>query len=269
MKSLLALLLILLPAALSAQEGTILFDRSVRYDFELPERMAEMIGSEIPAESLSSWLLFFNESASLMVPAPPMEDEEPAAPKAPVGRGMGRMGGGMGMLEMLKAGSTSRSDQEVLIGAFANLEDESVAETLTFMGRVFLITGTRPSYQWRMTGEQALLLGYVVHKATAVQDSSVIEAWFTPEIPVSAGPGVFGGLPGMILSLSMDDGHTVYSASEVSLRSIEEGIIKAPKDGEAVSREKYEEIVAEKLEELEMQSRSRRRIHGDLGRELR
>jgi GLPGLI family protein len=257
MNRLLALTLILLPAVANAQEGTILFDRSVRYEFELSERQAEQIGSEIPSSDISSMLLFFNASSSLMVPAPAAEEEESAAPTTRA----------MGMVTRLKMSSTSRSDQEVLIGAFANLEDGAVAETRTFMGRTFQISGTRPAYQWRMTGEQSELLGYVVHKATAVQDSSVIEAWFTPEIPVSTGPGVFGGLPGMILSISVDDGKTVYSASEVSLRSIEEGLIQAPVGGEEVSREEYEEIVAEKLEELEMQNRSRgrRRGGGDLG----
>ncbi|MBF1396963.1 GLPGLI family protein, partial [Porphyromonas sp.] len=34
------------------------------------------------------------------------------------------------------------------------------------------------------------------------------EAWFTPSIPISAGPNFFGGLPGLILELhSMDGAH--------------------------------------------------------------
>ena len=246
------LILLLLPAAATAQEGTILFDRSVRYQFELPERMPEEMRSQIPSSDIRSMLLFFNASASLMVPAPAAEEEESTAPANRA----------QGMIQRLKMGSPSRSDQEVLLAAFASFEDGSIAETREFMGRIFLISGTQPAYQWRMTGEQSELLGHVVHKATAVQDSTVIEAWFTPEIPVSAGPGLFGGLPGMILSVSVDDGATVYSATEVSLRSIEEGLISAPKGGEEVSREEYEEIVAEKLEELEMRLRGRGRGRG-------
>ena len=97
-----------------------------------------------------------------------------------------------------------------------------------------------------------------MQKATAEHDSTTIEAWFTPEIPVSAGPGLYGGLPGLILVVSVNDGHTVYSATEVSLTAVEDGVVKPPDDGQEVSREEYEKIVAEKLAELEATQRSRR-----------
>ena len=251
MRRLLTLLLILFPAAVSAQQGVILFDRSVQYDFEVPEAWAEM-KDLMAASAFSSMLLLFNESASLMTPVP-TEEEESADRMALRAKGM---------VARLKMGSPSRSDQEVLQEAYVRYEDGTVAETREFMTRKFLITGTRPEYDWKLTGEQSELLGFTVHKATAVQDSSVIEAWFTPEIPVSAGPGLFGGLPGMILSVSVDDGHTVYSAAEVKLDPVDAEAIKAPDDGDEVSREEYEEIVAEKLEEIKT-LRGRRRGRGN------
>ena len=252
MKRLLVFLLILFPKAAFTQSGAILFDRAVQYDFELPERMGEM-RDQIPNANFSLMILLFNESGSLMTPAPPEEQEEADEPQP--GRGMRAMG----MTQRLRMGSLSRSDQEELLEVYVKNENGTVAETREFMSRTFLISGSRPVYEWKLSGEQSVFLGYSVHKATAVRDSSVIEAWFTPEIPVSAGPGLFGGLPGMILSVSVDSGHTVYSATEVNLTSVEEGVIKAPDDGEEVSREEYEEIVAEKLEELRMRGRGRRR----------
>ncbi len=65
----------------------------------------------------------------------------------------------------------------------------------------------------------------------------------------------------MILSVSVDDGQTVYSATEVKLDPVDPAVIKAPEEGEEVSSEEYEKIVAEKLEEIEMRRRSR----GDRG----
>ena len=250
MKRLLAILLLLFPVAASAQQGAILFDRQVQYGFEVPEQLRERPGMEellelMPAANYSSMLLLFNESASLMTPAPTPEEEVLDAMSLRA----------QGLATRMKMGSSSRSDQEVLLEAYVRYEDGAVAETRELMTRKFLITGTRPAYEWRLTGEQSELLGYVVHKATAVHDSSHIEAWFTPEIPVSAGPGLFGGLPGMILALSVDDGQTVYSATEVKLDPVDAAVIKAPEDGEEVSPEEYEEIVAEKLEEIRMRRR--------------
>jgi GLPGLI family protein len=251
MKKLLTFLLFLLPAAAAGQQGAILYDRAVQYDFEIPEELAERLADYtdlMPSANVTSILLFFNESASLMMPAP-VEEEE-------VLTGMEQRA--QGLAARLKMGSTSRSDQEVLLQAYVSFEDGTVAEAYEFMGRTFLIPGTQPSYAWKISGEQSEFLGYTVQKATTLQDSTTIEAWFAPEIPVAAGPGLFGGLPGMILVVSVNDGHTVYSATEVNLTSVEDGVIKPPDEGSEVSRDEYEEIVAEKLEELEAMQRSRR-----------
>ncbi|UCG87140.1 MAG: GLPGLI family protein [Gemmatimonadota bacterium] len=251
MKRLLACLLILSPAAAAAQQGVILYERAVKYEFEIDEELAGRLGNleeMMPTANVTSMLLFFSESASLMMPAP-VEEEE-------VLSGMERRA--QGLAARLKMGSTARSDQEVLLQAYANYEDGTVAETYEFMGRTFLIPGTRPTYAWKLPGEQSEFLGYTVQKATAEQDSTTIEAWFAPEIPISTGPGLFGGLPGMILVVSVNDGHTVYSATEVNLTPVEDGVIKPPDDGQEVSRDEYEEIVSEKLAELEAMQRSRR-----------
>ena len=200
----------------------------------------------MPPAHYNSLLVLFNESASLMTPAPNPEEEE-----APVS------GRGMGLATRMKMGSSNRADQEVLLEAYVRYEDGMMAETRDFMTKKFLLTGTRPAFEWKLTGEQSEFLGYPVQQAMAVHDSSTIEAWFTPEIPVPAGPGPFGGLPGMILSVSVDDGQTLYSATEIKLDPVDAAAIKAPEDGEEVSSEEYEKIVAEKLKEIEMRRRSR------------
>ena len=156
-------------------------------------------------------------------------------------------------------GSGSRSDNETLLETYVNHDDGTVAESRNFRGRTFLISGTQPTYAWRLAEEQSKFLGLMVQKATVVQDSTTIEAWFTPEIPVSAGPGVFGGLPGMILVVSVDDGHRVYTATAIHLDGLENDAIKAPEDGHEVSRDEYEQIVAEKLEEVAALRKSRER----------
>ncbi len=249
----LAFFLLLLPAATSAQSGVVLFDRAVQYGFEVPERL-EQFRDQLPSANISSVLLLFNESASLMVPAPAAEEAEPEE-QGP-GRRTPRTGA---FVSRLRLASPSRSDQETLLEAHMNLQNGTITETREFMGRKFLIAGNMPRYEWRLSAEQSQFLGYVVQKATATHDSTEIEAWFTPEIPVSTGPSLFSGLPGLILSVSVDSGQTVYSATEVNLASVEDAAIKAPDDGQEVTRDEYEQIVAEKLEELRMRRRGRRR----------
>jgi len=236
----------------AAQEGSVLYDRAVQYDFELPPR-AEHLRDQIPSQSVTRVVLLFDESGALMKAAPDAGDDADVSPRA------------MGLVTRLKMGSASRSDHETLLSAYVSLEDGTIAQAWDFMGRPFLITGTQPAYAWKLSGEQSEFLGRTAHKATTAHDGKTIEAWFTPEIPVPAGPGSYGGLPGLILVVSVDDGHLVYSATEVALKELEEEAIRPPEEGRQVSREEYEEIVVEKLEERRqmIETRKQRRRRGD------
>lgn len=238
MKKLLPALLILLPVGVPAQQGTIRYDRAVKYDFEIPEQMPQAMRDQIGSANVTSMVLHFKASEWVMKPV------QAAAPQPASDRVSG-------LAIRLKLGSTSRSDQESLLDTYVNSEAGTVSETRELMGRTFLINGAQPSYAWKLTGEESEFLGYKVQKATAVQDSTTIEAWFTTQIPVSAGPGLYGGLPGMILAVSVNDGHTTYAATDVSLEALAGEAIVAPSAGDKVSREEYEQIVVEKLKELE------------------
>ncbi len=236
-----------LSAGLAAQEGVVTYTWSRQYDFDLPDGW----GDGIPDSENGTTVLLFSPTASLMTPAA-QEESEPSA--AASDRISDRM---MGMLMRIKARSPSRADQEVVRDTWTGYEQGTVVETRDFMGRTFLIEGERPEYHWRMTGEQAEHLGRMVIKATAEVDSTMVEAWFAPEIPVPGGPVGYGGLPGLILVLSVDDGRVQYFASEIALGEVGGGLIRAPEGGDRVTREEYEEIVSEKLDELERLRRRR------------
>jgi hypothetical protein len=202
----------------------------------------------LPTERVNEVVLFFNAAESLMKPVPRVVREG--------GRGRGGDGGradgaGRGnFLRRLRLGAAFRNTQETLVEAHTRYDEGTIVEARDLLGRSFIIADERPSYEWKLTSEQAEFLGYVVLKATAVRDSSTIEAWFTPQIPVQGGPAAFGGLPGMILVVSIDDGQTQYTATGIAIGPIAEGVITRPTEGDEVTREEYDKILAEKLEEL-------------------
>ena len=235
----------LAPAVADAQQGKVNYLRSVRFDFHVPERWAQM-RDRMPTESTAALELAFDGTRSLMRRLD--ENGEPRGPRARDGDRMDRRA--LGMLMRMRQGSASRSDQENIREAYVDFSSGATTEIRDFMGRTFLIKGERPAYQWKLGSEQREFLGFMVQKATATLDGRDVEAWFTPQIPVQAGPGEFGGLPGLILVLTVDEGHTVYSATEVDLAELADGSIAPPAEGEEVSREEYERIVAEKIEEL-------------------
>jgi len=276
MKTILGLCLILVPVGLSAQEGSVTYDHTVVYGFANPEarpargdsaqtaraerggdgaqrgraaggRGGDRAGSGfripegMPTNSHASVVLYFSSTESVMV-----QEKEPEADVAGASEIDRRK---QGFAARIRMNSPVRSDQETLLGAYSNNTDGTLVEEFEFMGRAFRIAGTRPAYEWRLVAEQSEFMGYMVQKAETEHDGRTIEAWFTPQVPISAGPGQFGGLPGLILVLSVNRGEELYSATSIDLGKLENEIAP-PEAGDEISREEYEQIVEEKLEEL-------------------
>ena len=261
-----ALAAIAAPAPLGAQEGSITYTHSMKLDLELPPELAQL-KAQMPKAITSTVILHFDASGSLMTEsgdAPGrggagnrtivVSGRSAVASEMPLDLPAGAIAEMMGVMKMMVGTMGSAGampgDVSALLSAYENYEDGTLIETREFLGRTFRVSEERPSLNWRMTTEQAMHLGYPVMKATAEHDSTQVEAWFTPQIPVQGGPASYGGLPGMILLLSLDDGQTQYQATEVALEELEAGLIHPPDEGREVSREEFDKIVADKMEEL-------------------
>ncbi len=263
-------LMVALPLAASGQSGVVRYDQSNRIDIKLPPELArnpEVMASmgNMPKSSTRPMQLRFTPQAALFGPAPVT-----ATPGAPGAAGMatrgdvimmGSAGGGGGAREVMVMDASAMSGasfaffggggggMDAVAGAFTDLESGNYVELRTLLGRTFRITDARPSFGWKLTGESAKFLGYPVFQAIAKQDSTSIEAWFTPDIPVSAGPAQYGGLPGLILTLAIDSNRVVYTATAVDLKTPVEKI-STPSDGSKVTRAEYDKLLAEKQAEM-------------------
>ncbi len=280
------------PAAVSAQEGTITYTYVVKR--EMPAFGGGQRGGppgfgggqqSAPPPRTTTLALHFGPAGSLMtreVPERPQgagergrgggggDADRPRPngggggfdrprPDGGRGGGFGGFGGRFGFGGGLDAGADPYAVTEVQ-DAYVDLEAGTMVEARRFLGRTFRVTRERPELEWQLTADQAEHLGYMVIKATAQQDSATtIEAWFTPQIPFSGGPASYGGLPGMILVLSVNSGQVQYQATEVVLGEVEEGLIGPPDEGDEVSSEEFERLVRERLEEM---ARTRRRPGG-------
>ena len=83
------------------------------------------------------------------------------------------------------------------------------------------------------------------------EESRTITAWYTPQIPVSNGPGAFQGLPGLILELSYDS--KVILCSKIILNPKSQITIQPPTKGKSVSQSEYDKIVEKKMKEMSVQ----------------
>ena len=74
-----------------------------------------------------------------------------------------------------------------------------------------------------------------------------ITVWYAPEVPVSNGPALFWGLPGLIMEVH--DGNQVIVCTKLILNVDDK--IEIPNNGKVVSEKEYNEIMDEKMKEMQ------------------
>lgn len=178
---------------------------------------------------------------------------------------------------------------------YKNLKTGQIVEENEFFGKQFLVTDSIKTLDWQITKESKTIGQYIAFKATAIKkvdpnDYSMarpkkkdekenaevkkdtaqpqdpmdmieipeeieVTAWFTPQIPVSNGPGEYAGLPGLILELNVY--RTTLLCSKIVMNPKDSEKIEPPKKGKEVTREEYVKIVKEKTDEIRENFRGR------------
>lgn len=97
----------------------------------------------------------------------------------------------------------------------------------------------------------------------------LITAWYTPEIPISQGPGPYWGLPGLILEVTTE--RTAILCSKLVLNPDKKEAMEPPTKGKKVSQAEYDEIMAKKMEEMQerWESKSHRKDGGSVTIEIK
>ena len=143
---------------------------------------------------------------------------------------------------------------------YKNVETKEFTAQQDIFGKQFLIKDSLRTLDWQH-GEEVKTIGrYTCFKATATipsttsifedleKTTTTVTAWYTIEIPVSHGPEMFWGLPGLILELKTEN--KVFLCSKIELGTGEEIIITPPKKGKKVTQQEFNEILTKKTEEV-------------------
>jgi GLPGLI family protein len=153
---------------------------------------------------------------------------------------------------------------------FHNFGAAKKVEQKDIMDKKFVVTDSIRKLNWKLTGETQTILGHVCQQAIAertgkrtqmtmdngkmerkeINDTTKIIAWFTPDIPVPAGPEVQGQLPGLILALDMNNGRMVYKAIDIQTK-VDVASIKEPEKGKKVTPEEYVKERNKLMEEMQ------------------
>lgn len=166
---------------------------------------------------------------------------------------------------------------------FKNVKDNKLIQSQEFYGKQFLVKDALATFNWVMGSESKQIGNYMCFKATATVPKAEIswydfawsdlrtndttdatatneetpsaevsmieiEAWYTPQIPVSHGPGEYWGLPGLILEVS--DGTTTILCTKIVINPQTKLVIEAPAKGKEINKTDYRETIQKKMVEM-------------------
>lgn len=248
-------------------------------DREIPEAMKQRIRDRVKSRTEQSFELTFDRTTSLYT-----QEEKLDSPGTQSGMRMAFAGVGGGeyyknIQNQQYANQTEMFGKMFLIkDSLDTLEWKLGSETKKIGNYTcYKATASRPVNEEIVTRMRNAFQGNSNSDGEIAQDSTEqgngnsvlariepqnteITAWYTPDIPVSQGPGPYWGLPGLILEVN--DGRTAVLCSKLVLNSKEKLKIQAPNKGKEVTQEEYDVLLAKKMEEMSERFRSGGRGNG-------
>lgn len=235
-KSILLLsLLLIISFWVQAQSGKVIYEQRINLHKRLSEENAQMKAMLPEWQEWKTQLLFRNDQSIYRN----YEDEETD-----------------GTLHASSGGMQVRLQRPETI-TFQDLKKSERVTQEEFMQKRYLITETITQSKWKITGESREILGYTCQQAILQEEPEEGEeargvvAWFTMEIPLSAGPSTYGQLPGLILVIDIDNGTSTIEAKSVDLAAeLSAKDLEAPNKGKAMSREEFRQEQEKIMQEM-------------------
>ena len=259
MKILLSTLTLAFVFSANAQnfKGKAIYKTSMKSNFNISaennpgmdENMQEEIRKRMQKMNQKTYVLEFDKFHSTYMVEIALE-----GPKIPTGKNS---------VMLMSFGGSGKTDIY-----YKNIQEKRFVNQTEIMGKLFLVKDKLPEHPWKLSSETKHIGNYTCYKATyskevenkniTFKDGDSVEsikketivttAWYTPQIPVSNGPGTYQGLPGLILEIN--DGKKVFVCTEIILNSSEKTNILEPTKGKIVSQNKFIKIQKEKSDEL-------------------
>lgn len=228
---------------------------STQVNSEMHQQMMEMLKKQFE----KTYNLSFNKEESIY------KEEEALAPPQP---------SGMQVVVAIAGGA------DIL---YKNTKEQRYANQNDLFGKIFLIKDKLKPIEWTLESETKNIGEYTCFKATTTREQEkrvggisinkekdldaeeetpemetiTITAWYTPQIPVSTGPGNYHGLPGLILEVN--DGSETVVCSKIVLNPNDKIDISEPKKGKEVNQAEFDEIMDKKMKEMKERYNSERR----------
>jgi GLPGLI family protein len=200
-------------ASAQVKEGKIVFEETIDMHRRIPKENEQM-KAMVPQFRTTKFELTFGDNKSLYKAA----EEEPDLADQ-------QQGGG---IVMRFAGNDNVF--------YKDLATQMSIEKRNLMEKEFIVEDSIRNISWKLIdGETKTIAGHSCKKATGKTAlGSDLVAWYAEDISLSSGPAQFGGLPGLILAMDVNNSEFVYTATAIS-KDVKQAELKAPTKGKKVT----------------------------------
>jgi GLPGLI family protein len=143
----------------------------------------------------------------------------------------------------------NRRPSEYMI--YRDFKNEKRVEIEDISAKQYTVMDSLTSYSWKIMNKIKEVNGQLCMMATTedtVRNQKIV-AWFANDIPSSAGPERYFGLPGLIMELDIDDGAVVITAVKVEMKPVAEDL-KLPKKmkGKKITGKEYNKLIKDVMD---------------------
>lgn len=132
-----------------------------------------------------------------------------------------------------------------------DFKQETRLDVIEMLGKTYIIEDSLKTPSWKILNQLKDIAGHICMKAETedpIRQQKIV-AWFAQDIPVSAGPEQYFGLPGLILELDLNEGDVVVTATSIALRDVSKELAPGKKlKGKKIKTADYDKLIKDHIQ---------------------
>jgi GLPGLI family protein len=132
-----------------------------------------------------------------------------------------------------------------------DFKQETRSDIIEMLGKTYVVEDSLKIPQWKILNQLKDIAGHICMKAETedpIKQQKIV-AWFAQDIPLSAGPEQYFGLPGLILELDINDGDAVITATKIDLRDVTKELTATKKiKGKKIKTADYDKLIKDHIQ---------------------
>jgi GLPGLI family protein len=154
--------------------------------------------------------------------------------------------------EEAEPGNEGWSDRKETFFMKRNFANNTLYDGITLLGKTYLIHDSIVPPAWKIMNDMKEVAGHICMNAslndTLRKQNTVV--WFALDMPVSAGPDRFFGLPGIILEVDINNGALIMTADKIDLAPLTTELeVPAKIKGKKITMAEYNGLIEKQIKE--------------------